>query len=119
MRRPWWGRMLPLRVDRLEVDFSGRIAESGGSNETQPIHRDAGRLDLEGGRRWGVGEGHLPAPWNRLGDVVPVEVEVRGMGASELRRTKELEAELGQMKRMYADLALENRALKDLIDRKL
>lgn len=42
-----------------------------------------------------------------------------GMGASELKRTKELEAELGQMKRMYADLALENRALKDLIDRKL
>ena len=42
-----------------------------------------------------------------------------GMGASKLKRTKELEAELGQMKRMYADLALENRAMKDLIDRKL
>ena len=42
-----------------------------------------------------------------------------GMGASELKRTMELEAELGQMKRMYADLSLENWALKDLIDRKL
>ena len=41
------------------------------------------------------------------------------MSASELKRTKELESELGQMKRMYADLALENRALKDLIDRNL
>ena len=42
-----------------------------------------------------------------------------GMSASELKRLKETEAELGQLKRMYADLALENRALKDLINRKL
>jgi len=42
-----------------------------------------------------------------------------GLDASELRRIKELEHELGQMKRMYADLALENRAMKVLIDRKL
>jgi len=41
------------------------------------------------------------------------------MSASELKRLKETEAELGQLKRMYADLALENRALKDLINRKL
>jgi putative transposase len=32
---------------------------------------------------------------------------------------KELEAENTRLKRLYADLALENRALKDLIDRKL
>jgi putative transposase len=42
-----------------------------------------------------------------------------GMEASDLKRMKELEAELSQMKRMYADLALENRALKDLIEKKL
>lgn len=42
-----------------------------------------------------------------------------GMGVSELRKGKELEAENAKLKRMYADLALENRALKDLIDRKL
>ena len=42
-----------------------------------------------------------------------------GLDASELKRIKELEHELTQMKRMYADLALENRAMKDLIDRKL
>lgn len=42
-----------------------------------------------------------------------------GLGVSELKRIKELEAELGQMKRMYADLALENRAMKDLIEKKL
>ena len=42
-----------------------------------------------------------------------------GMDASELKRMKELEGELTQFKRMYADLALENRALKDLIEKKL
>jgi len=42
-----------------------------------------------------------------------------GLGASELKRLKELEAENTRLKRLYADLALENRALKDLIDRKL
>jgi putative transposase len=42
-----------------------------------------------------------------------------GMDASELKRVKELERELSQMKRMYADLALENRAMKDLIEKKL
>ncbi|MEW6117066.1 MAG: transposase [Nitrospirota bacterium] len=42
-----------------------------------------------------------------------------GMQASDLKKMKELEQELSQMKRMYADMALENRALKDLIEKKL
>ncbi len=42
-----------------------------------------------------------------------------GMGASDLKRMKEMEQELFQLKRMFADMALENRALKDLIEKKL
>ncbi|GAW66854.1 transposase [Geoanaerobacter pelophilus] len=42
-----------------------------------------------------------------------------GMEASDLKRMKELEAELSRLKRMYADLAMENHALKDLIEKKL
>ena len=42
-----------------------------------------------------------------------------GMSASDLKRMKEMESELSQLKRMYADMALENRALKDLIQKKL
>ena len=42
-----------------------------------------------------------------------------GLQASDLKRMRELEAELSQLKRMYADLALENRAMKDLIEKKL
>lgn len=42
-----------------------------------------------------------------------------GMTASDLKRMKEMEVELSKLKRMYADLALENHALKDLIEKKL
>jgi putative transposase len=42
-----------------------------------------------------------------------------GMSASDLKRLKETERELSQLKRMYADMAMENRALKDLIEKKL
>jgi putative transposase len=40
-----------------------------------------------------------------------------GMSASDLKRLKEMERELSQLKRMYADMAMENRALKDLIEK--
>ena len=42
-----------------------------------------------------------------------------GMGASDRKRVKELEAENSRLKRLYADLALENAAMKDLIAKKL
>ena len=42
-----------------------------------------------------------------------------GLSASELKRMKELEAENAKLKRMFADLSLENEALKDLITKKL
>lgn len=38
-----------------------------------------------------------------------------GMEASDLKRVKELEAENGKLKRMCAELALDNAAMKDLI----
>lgn len=42
-----------------------------------------------------------------------------GLSVSELKRMKELETENAKLKRMYADMALENTALKDLIEKKL
>jgi len=42
-----------------------------------------------------------------------------GLGVSEIKRLKELESENAKLKRMYADMALENTALKDLIEKKL
>ncbi len=42
-----------------------------------------------------------------------------GMSASELKRMREVEEENAKLKKMYADLALENNALKELIEKKL
>jgi putative transposase len=42
-----------------------------------------------------------------------------GVSVSELKRMKELEAENAKLKRMYAELALENAAIRDLLSRKL
>ena len=42
-----------------------------------------------------------------------------GMEAADIRRLKELESENARLKHMYADVSLENRALKDVIAKKL
>ena len=41
-----------------------------------------------------------------------------GLEASDLKRMKELEHENARLKRLYAEVSLENAALKDLIQRK-
>ena len=42
-----------------------------------------------------------------------------GAGVAELKRLRELEAENSKLKRMYADLALDNAAIKEVLNRKL
>jgi putative transposase len=41
-----------------------------------------------------------------------------GLEVSDVHRMRELEAENSKLKRMYADVSLENQALKDLISKK-
>jgi len=41
-----------------------------------------------------------------------------GMSVNELKRLKELEAENSKLKKMYAELAIMNEALKDVIEKK-
>ena len=42
-----------------------------------------------------------------------------GLEASDIKKIKDLEDENRRLKRMFADLSLENRALKDVIEKKL
>ncbi|GAB1358813.1 hypothetical protein MASR1M31_05920 [Porphyromonadaceae bacterium] len=42
-----------------------------------------------------------------------------GMESSHIKRLKELEEENRRLKQMYADLALDNKILKDVIEKKL
>ena len=41
------------------------------------------------------------------------------MSVPQLKKMKEMESELSAFKKMYADLAFENNALKNLIEKKL
>ena len=42
-----------------------------------------------------------------------------GMEMNQLKKMKELESELAQYKKMYAELAFQNTVLKDVIEKKL
>jgi len=42
-----------------------------------------------------------------------------GLEASDLRRLKDLESENRRLKQMYADLSLDHRILKDIVEKKL
>ncbi len=42
-----------------------------------------------------------------------------GMDVSALKRLKELEDENSKLKQMYAELSLENKVLKDIVEKKL
>ncbi len=42
-----------------------------------------------------------------------------GMETSDVKRLKELEAEHAELKKMFAELCIENRAMKNLIEKKL
>jgi len=42
-----------------------------------------------------------------------------GATVNDVKRLRELEAENAKLKRMYADLAIENAAIKDVLNRKL
>jgi len=70
---------------------------------------EAGRTMVELARENGIAENTLYRWKSKYG----------GMEASDLRRVKELEAENAQLKRLYAELALDNAAMKDLIAKKL
>ena len=70
---------------------------------------DAGVLVKDICRKYGISSATYYAWKSKYG----------GMDASELKRMKEMEAENAKLKRMYADMALENAAMKELISKKL
>ena len=76
---------------------------------TIPRYADAGAKINDVCRRYGISSATYYNWKSKYG----------GMDADQLKRLKELESEVGQYKRMYAELAHENYALKELIDKKL
>src|SRR5512134_431819 len=103
----------------LKVELSGILwsqevqVKRARFTETQIIsilkEAESGMLVKDVGRKHGISDATYYNWKSKYG----------GMEASDLKRLKELERELSQLKRMYADMALENRALRDLIEKKL
>lgn len=92
---------------------SSRTHEKSRFSESQIVailkEADAGLKVAEVCQKHGISQ---PTYYNR-------KSKYGGMSASELKRIKEIEAEDAKLKRMYADLAMENEALKKLIEIKL
>ena len=82
-------------------------------SETQIVRilkeEEAGRLVKEVCREYGISDATYYNWKSKYG----------GMEASDIKRLKELEEENRKLKQMFAELSLENHALKDVIEKKL
>ncbi len=80
-------------------------------NETKILailkEAEAGMTIAEISRKYGISNGTF-YNWKS---------KYAGMSGSEIRRMRRLEDENGKLKRMYADLSLENNVLKELIEK--
>ena len=102
----------------------------------RPFHGTGTKEEIAAGNDPSIPKNRLPLRWGRaetganVEDICPKygisdvtyyrwKSKYGGMKASDLKRVKELEAELSQYKRIYAELARENDAMKDLIAKKL
>jgi putative transposase len=70
---------------------------------------ESGRLVKEVCREYGISEATYYNWKSKYG----------GMQASDIKRLKELEDENRRLKQMYAELCLDNRILKDIVEKKL
>ena len=70
---------------------------------------EAGRLVKEVGREYGISDATYYSWKARYG----------GVEASDIKLLKELENESRRLKSMFADLSLEHRILKDIVEKKL
>ena len=92
---------------------------TGGSYEEIKIYRNTNCWDFEGSRNW-HGDGDLLRHHGISGATFyKWRSKYGGLDASELKRVKELEQQLSEYKTMVAELSHDNRALKNLIEKKL
>ena len=112
-------RKLPLPVDSKNWTFLAGFCAGGKSDEEVAVHRIADRGDSQRGRGWRGGSAVTRKHGISAATYYHWKSKYGGAAVSELKRLRELEAENAKLKRMYADLALENTAIKDVLSRKL
>ena len=107
----------PLRRRSENRDFP--IFEEESDEEVE-VYGGADYVNLGGRGSQPAGDGGLLQARHHHGCVRPVEEHVRRhVGQRAQARFKRLKVENARLKRMYAELALENAAIKDVLSRKL
>jgi putative transposase len=92
-----------------------RLSRHGGGREEVEVYRVTDRRDLEEGEA-GVALSELTRKHGiSRATYFNWRAKYGGLSVSELKRMKELEAKNAKLKRMYAGLALENAAIRDLL----
>lgn len=104
----------PFRVLRRTLSQEGELLmKKSRYTETEIVkilkEVEAGRLVKEVCREYGISDATY-YNW---------KAKYGGMEASDIKRLKELEDENRRLKSMFADLSLEHRILKDIVEKKL
>jgi len=60
----------------------------------------------------------MPPAWHQPWNLLPLEKQIRRHGSVDLRMLREVQEKNDKLKKMFANLSLENAALKDLIVQK-
>jgi hypothetical protein len=95
------------------------VFTTGGPHEEVTIYGDPDCRDIEGSRKR-ITDGRFTQSHVISGATFyKWRSKYGGLDASELKRVKELERQLSEYKTMVAELTHDNRALKNLIEKKL
>jgi hypothetical protein len=90
-----------------------------GTNEEDKIYREPDHRHFKGAGSRQKGGRDLPGAWHQSADLLRVESKYSGLEVNQVKRMKELEAELSQYKKIVAEQTLHITVLKDVIEKKL
>ena len=82
------------------------------------MHRDPDCLDTQGSRYRREGQRPLPSAWHFDANLLQLEEQIRRPERVRTQAHQGAEAEHSKLKRMHADLAMGNDALKELLEKK-
>jgi hypothetical protein len=92
--------------------------KKGNTDETKSIYRGANHQHPPASRSRSQGCRPLPTARHGRGDFYKWKAKYGGLQVSDAQKLKRLEEENAKLKRVVADLTLDNVALKDLLTKK-
>src|SRR5579871_3857329 len=86
--------------------------------EKETIHRNADRIDSASARSWKISQRNFKRTWHQRCYFLQLESKVWRDELSDVKKRKDLEEENFRLKRIVANLTLENDAIKHVIEKK-